>query len=59
MFHLTGEKFKNLRFQIGTSSWGGRRYFSHVFTQEGVAMLSSVLTLGEQCRLISLLCGRL
>lgn len=26
-----------------TSSWGGRRYLPYVFTQEGVAMLSSVL----------------
>ena len=34
----------NLRCQIGTSSLhGGRRYRPYVFTQEGVAMLSSVL----------------
>ena len=26
-----------------TSSWGGRRYFPYVFTEQGVAMLSSVL----------------
>jgi hypothetical protein len=34
---------KNLRSQIVTSSWGGRRYLPRAFTQEGVAMLSSVL----------------
>lgn len=37
------KEIKNLRFQIGTSSWGGRRYFPCVFTEQGVAMLSSVL----------------
>jgi len=34
----------NLRFQIGiSSSYGGRRYLPYVFTEQGVAMLSSVL----------------
>jgi len=32
-----------LRFQIGSSSWGGRRYTPFVFTELGIAMLSSVL----------------
>lgn len=32
-----------LRYQNGTSSWGGTRYNSFAFTEEGVAMLSSVL----------------
>ena len=41
MFQLTREEF--LRCQIGTSSWGGRRYLPYVFTEQGVAMLSSVL----------------
>jgi len=44
--HPAGDKTKvNLRFQTGTSSstYGGRRYLPYVFTQEGVAMLSSVL----------------
>jgi hypothetical protein len=39
----TGEEFKNLRSQIVTSRWGGRRYPPYVFTEQGVAMLSSVL----------------
>lgn len=33
----------NLRSQIVTSSWGGSRYQNFVFTEQGVAMLSSVL----------------
>lgn len=43
MFQLTKEELSNLRFQIGTSSWGGSRYAPFAFTQEGVAMLSGVL----------------
>ncbi len=42
-FQLTKEEYQNLRFQIGTSSWGGRRYMPYVFTELGVSMLSSVL----------------
>ncbi|MCL4458007.1 MAG: hypothetical protein M1147_03290 [Nitrospirae bacterium] len=34
---------KNLRFHFGTSSWGGLRYLPYAFTENGVAMLSSVL----------------
>jgi hypothetical protein len=44
MFHLTQDEFRNLRCQIGTSSsWGGRRRPPYAFTEQGVAMLSSVL----------------
>ena len=43
MFQLNKDETKNLKYQIGTSSWGGRRYFPYVFTEYGVAMLSSVL----------------
>lgn len=43
MFQLSNEEFQNLRCQIGTSSWGGRRYPPYAFTEHGVAMLSSVL----------------
>ena len=44
-FRITNEEWKNLRCQIGTSSLehGGRRYLPFVFTENGVAMLSSVL----------------
>ena len=44
MFQLTNEEYDNLRFQSGTSKVrGGRRYNPYVFTEQGVAMLSSVL----------------
>jgi len=46
MFQLAPAEARALRFQIGTSKddeRGGRRYLPYVFTQEGVAMLSSVL----------------
>ncbi|MCG2725305.1 MAG: ORF6N domain-containing protein [Elusimicrobia bacterium] len=43
MFQLTKEEFTNLRFQFETSSWGGIRYLPYVFTEQGVAMLSTVL----------------
>lgn len=43
MFRLTKGEFDNLRFQSGTSSWGGARTPPRAFTEQGVAMLSSVL----------------
>jgi phage regulator Rha-like protein len=45
MFQLTKEEFDSLRYQFGTSNKGrgGRRYAPYVFTEHGVAMLSSVL----------------
>jgi len=43
MFRLSREEFDNLKFQFGTSSWGGTRKSPCVFTEQGVAMLSSVL----------------
>ncbi len=45
MFQLTAEEYNNLRSQFVTSSseYGGRRYQPLVFTENGVAMLSSVL----------------
>jgi hypothetical protein len=43
MFRLTAAETEILRSQIATSSWGGRRYLPLVFTEHGVAMLSSVL----------------
>jgi len=43
MFDLTRNEFTNLRSHIGTSSWGGDRYLPMAFTEQGVAMLSSVL----------------
>jgi hypothetical protein len=43
MFELSEKEFANLRSQFVTSSWGGRRNLPNVFTEQGVAMLSSVL----------------
>jgi phage regulator Rha-like protein len=43
MFQLSKEESDILRSQSGSSSWGGRRYPPYVFTEQGVAMLSSVL----------------
>ena len=52
MLQLTADEFANLRYQSGasnlrsqsgTSRWGGRRYSPYAFTEQGVAMLSSVL----------------
>ncbi len=43
MFELTKPEFEILRSQIVTSKWGGDRYLPVAFTEQGVAMLSSVL----------------
>ncbi|MCX5694908.1 MAG: ORF6N domain-containing protein [Candidatus Omnitrophica bacterium] len=43
MFQITDEEAICLRSQFATSKRGGNRYLPYVFTQEGVAMLSSVL----------------
>ena len=44
MFQLSEVEFENLKSQIVTSSWGGlRRAAPYAFTEQGVAMLSSVL----------------
>ena len=44
MFRLSAEEFESLRCQFGTSKGrGGRRYLPYAFTEQGVAMLSSVL----------------
>lgn len=43
MFELSNQEVRDLRSQFVTSSWGGRRTTPCVFTEQGVAMLSSVL----------------
>ena len=43
MFQLTIEESENLKSQSVISSWGGRRHPPYAFTEQGVAMLSSVL----------------
>ncbi len=44
MFELSKEEFETLRSQIVTSNRGGTRYVPFAFTEQGVAMLSSVLS---------------
>ena len=44
MFELTKKEFDSLRYQSGTSSWGGSRYLPMAFTEQGVAMLSGILS---------------
>ena len=50
MFKLSDVEYKSLRFQVETSSlekdYGGRRYNPYVFTEQGVAMLATVLRTG-------------
>ena len=43
MFELSTEEWLSLMTQFATSSWGGQRYNPYAFTEQGVAMLSSVL----------------
>lgn len=43
MFQLTKDEWEHLKSQNVTSSWGGRRTPPYMFTEQGVAMLSSVL----------------
>jgi len=44
MFQLTKQEFKDLKSQFATSNqWGGRRTPPYAFSEQGVAMLSSVL----------------
>ncbi len=43
MFQLTNEEFSNLKSHFVISSWGGSRANPYAFTEQGVAMLSSVL----------------
>ncbi|HEY5900505.1 MAG TPA: ORF6N domain-containing protein [Burkholderiales bacterium] len=43
MLELDDQEFENLRYRSGTSRWGGARYRPYAFTEQGVAMLSTVL----------------
>ena len=50
LFELNKQEVANLRSQFVTSSWGGRRYSPFAFTEQGVAMLSSVLNSDQAIR---------
>lgn len=43
MFTITLKEYENLKSQNATSSWGGRRKLPNAFTEQGVAMLSSII----------------
>ena len=43
MFEINSEEWRILRTQFATSSWGGARYLPFAFTEQGVAMLASIL----------------
>ncbi|MGB3478955.1 MAG: ORF6N domain-containing protein [bacterium] len=43
MFQLSRKEFANLKSHFATSRWGGVRKLPYAFTEQGVAMLSSVL----------------
>lgn len=43
MFRINRNEARLLKCQFGISSWGGRRGYPYAFTEQGVAMLSSVL----------------
>ena len=43
MIQLTRSEFNNLKYQFGTSSWGGARKLPKAFTEQGIAMLSGIL----------------
>jgi hypothetical protein len=43
VFQLNAQELANLKSQFVISSWGGRRALPYAFTEQGVAMLSSVL----------------
>ena len=53
MFRLSVEEWGNLKCQNGISSWGGDRQLPYAFTENGIAMLSSVRAslkdLGHRC----------
>ena len=44
MFQLENQEVSNLKSQIVISSWGGSRSPPYAFTEQGIAMLSSVLS---------------
>ena len=43
MYQLTEQETRNLRPQIATSSWGGRRYLPYAFTEHGAIMAANIL----------------
>jgi len=44
MFQLAVDEWNNLKCQNGASSWGGRRKLPYAFSEQGIAMLSGLLS---------------
>ena len=44
MFQLSTDEWNNLKSQFVTSSWGGTRKLPYAFTEQGVSMLSGLLS---------------
>lgn len=51
MFELNITEIRNLRRHFGTSSWGGSRYSPLAFTEQGVAMLSGIISSGKAIKM--------
>jgi len=58
MFELSRDEFEILRSHFGTSSWGGLRYLPMAFTEQGIAMLSSILN-SDRAILVNILIIRI
>lgn len=43
MFQLSKNEYDNLKSEISSSSWGGRRKMPYAFTEQGIYMLMTVL----------------
>ncbi len=57
MFQLAQNEWRNLKSQFATSSWGGTRKPPYAFTEQGVAMLSSVLNSETAIQVIPIAIG--
>ena len=58
MFEMNKDELEILRCQFGITSWGGQRYLPFAFTEQGVAMLSSVLNSKRAIQVNSFCSGR-
>jgi len=43
VFRISSDEYEGLKCQIGTSSWGGRRYLPYAFSEHGAIMAATVL----------------
>ena len=57
MFQLAQNEWRDLKSHFATSSWGGARKPPYAFTEQGVAMLSSVLNSETAIQVIPIAIG--